>query len=316
MYPAGWAAKEDVQIADYELNSPFASNMCGHYFTERGHLKAARVELEQLARSGMTVLNAVARESERSGAIREIVCLKGRVGYGYRGFLDTVRNTAERRRCARLNVFAHILGVERDVRAERDYIKRQLAREHSGGTVLPSRASVAEIVPDILTACGNTVQMWLEALPPIPSGPHVVYPDIPLIALPATQPDTIAASGMESEAASRTTDAKEKPRWDEDTQELHYDGSVVKRFKQRAKNQVAVLTAFEEANWPRRMDDPIPPKDEIESKRRLRDTVEALNDCHVTLGKMYFRADGTGEGICWYDGPKLNEQRARSPSKA
>ena len=100
VYPAGWAAKEEEQMTYYKLNSPFASDLCGHYFTEMGHLEAARVELEQLATSGMIVLDAIARESESSEAIREIVCLKGRVGYGYRGFLDTVRNTAERHRWA------------------------------------------------------------------------------------------------------------------------------------------------------------------------------------------------------------------------
>ena len=75
--------------------------------------------------------------------------------------------------------------------------------------------------------------------------------------------------------------------------------------------RVAVLAAFEEANWPRQMDDPIPPKDDMESKRRLGDTVEALNDNHVTEEKMYFGADGTGEGIRWYNGPKPDEQRAK-----
>ena len=124
--------------------------------------------------------------------------------------------------------------MERDVRAEVQYIGRQLAREASDVAMLHDGANVAEIVPDIFTACGNAVQMWLEAQPPIPNEPHVVYPDIPLIALPATQPD-VAASEEESKAESGSVpNVKEKPHWDKDTRSLLYNGSVVKRFRQPA----------------------------------------------------------------------------------
>jgi len=312
IYPTDWTTKKEIERLQFKQDEAWASNMCGHYFTEMGHLKAARIELEELAGSGMTVLDAIARESESHKTVREVVSLKGRAGYGYWGFLDGIRNTAERYRCASLNVLPGILGVERDLRAELAYIGRQLAEGASDRTALPDGAITARIVPDIFTACGNALTIWLEARPPIPSEPHVVYPDIPVIALPALQPDIMAASGKEPEVvASTLVHQEKKPHWNEDTRELLYDGSVVKRFKQPAENQVAVLAAFEEANWPRQMDDPIPPKDDMESKRRLGDTVEALNDNHVTEEKMHFRADGTGEGIRWVDGPKPKEQRAK-----
>jgi hypothetical protein len=90
-----------------------------------------------------------------------------------------------------------------------------------------------------------------------------------------------------------------KPTWDPHLRELRVGELVVKRFRQPAWNQVNVLASFQELRWPRRIDDPLTGNSGIEPKRRLRDTVFALNRSHVTVNVLAFEADGTGTGIIW-----------------
>jgi len=88
------------------------------------------------------------------------------------------------------------------------------------------------------------------------------------------------------------------PMWDSERKELRFDGAVVKHFKWVAVNQQAVLGAFEDDGWPPRIDDPLPPHEDQDSKRRLADTIKCLNrkQCHAVV---HFRGDGTGEGVIW-----------------
>jgi hypothetical protein len=74
---------------------------------------------------------------------------------------------------------------------------------------------------------------------------------------------------------------------------------VIKRFRQPATNQVAVLASFQELHWRRHIDDPLTGNPDCEPKRRLRDTVFALNRHHITRNVLVFQADGTGTGIIW-----------------
>jgi hypothetical protein len=88
------------------------------------------------------------------------------------------------------------------------------------------------------------------------------------------------------------------PVWDRDRQELRLGVVVIKRFKAPAPNQEAVLSAFEEEGWPIRVDDPIPPHRDQDPKRRLHDTITALNrnQRHYALR---FTGDGSGRGVRW-----------------
>ena len=90
-----------------------------------------------------------------------------------------------------------------------------------------------------------------------------------------------------------------KPTWDPDLRELRVGEVVIKRFRQPARNQVTVLASFQELGWPRRIDDPLTGNCEMEPKRRLRDTVFALNRNHLSAWVLVFEADGTGTGIIW-----------------
>lgn len=99
--------------------------------------------------------------------------------------------------------------------------------------------------------------------------------------------------------SEKTSSPRPKPTWDPDLRELRVGELLIKRFRQPARNQVTVLASFEELDWPRRIDDPLTGNSGVEPKRRVRDTVFALNRNHASAKILVFEADGTGTGIMW-----------------
>lgn len=89
-----------------------------------------------------------------------------------------------------------------------------------------------------------------------------------------------------------------RPRWLAETRELYLDQRVIKRFRWQAANQETVLAAFEEEGWPPVVLDPLPPKTEIDCKRRLHDTIKALNR-NQEHDLIRFHGNGSGEGVRW-----------------
>ena len=91
----------------------------------------------------------------------------------------------------------------------------------------------------------------------------------------------------------------ERPRYDGDLRELWLGRKLVKRFKQRAPDQHLILLAFQEENWPVRIDSPLAPRSYSEdSKRRLNHAIYRLNR-HQHNRLIRFRGDGTGDGAIW-----------------
>ena len=88
------------------------------------------------------------------------------------------------------------------------------------------------------------------------------------------------------------------PTWDRDRQELRWAGQLIKQFKVPAANQETILAAFEEEQWPPRVDDPLPPHPAQDSKRRLHDTINSLNR-NQKNSLIRFLGDGSGQGIRW-----------------
>jgi len=90
------------------------------------------------------------------------------------------------------------------------------------------------------------------------------------------------------------------PRWDAKRRELRLARRLLKRFRVPAPNQEAVLAAFQEEGWPNCIDDPLPPKGDLSPKRRLHDTIKALNRKHRQRPPLvHFLGNGTGENIVW-----------------
>jgi len=108
--------------------------------------------------------------------------------------------------------------------------------------------------------------------------------------------------------------------WDSDRRELRVNGFLVKRFKLPSANQEAVLSAFEEDGWPPRIDDPLPPIANRDSKRRLHDTINSLNR-NQKCKLIRFFGDGNGLGIRWEPldeakGPQSSELAQRHQDRA
>jgi len=99
------------------------------------------------------------------------------------------------------------------------------------------------------------------------------------------------------------------PKWDDQRRQLRVGAEVVKEFKLPSPNQETVLMAFEEDGWPPRIDDPLPPLPQLDPRRRLHDTIKALNRKQKTT-LLRFMGDGSGEGIRW---EFLSERAAASP---
>jgi hypothetical protein len=104
--------------------------------------------------------------------------------------------------------------------------------------------------------------------------------------------DSASQRGCNAEFSAR------RPRWNADLRELRVDGKLVKRFRVPSPNQERIVAAFEEEGWPPRIDDPLPPQPEQDSKSRLRDTIKSLNR-HQVNRLLHITGDGTGQGICW-----------------
>jgi hypothetical protein len=88
------------------------------------------------------------------------------------------------------------------------------------------------------------------------------------------------------------------PHWDGTNRVLSFGGQIIRRYGRSSPNQETVLRAFQEQDWPYRIDDPLPHDDEVVPKLQLHDTIRWLNqkqECRL----LRFQGDGTGEGVCW-----------------
>jgi hypothetical protein len=74
----------------------------------------------------------------------------------------------------------------------------------------------------------------------------------------------------------------------------------VRRFRNVASDQRAVLDAFQSQGWPAWLEDPLPPAQgqRVNRKRRLHDTIKNLNRRHKTPGLHFYGADA-GRAVGW-----------------
>ena len=88
------------------------------------------------------------------------------------------------------------------------------------------------------------------------------------------------------------------PQWDGKLRELRVGKVVIKTFRQPAPVQECVLAVFQEDGWPHSIDDPLPPKDELDCRQRLHDAIRLLKQ-HHQISLIRFHGDGTGERVVW-----------------
>ena len=90
-------------------------------------------------------------------------------------------------------------------------------------------------------------------------------------------------------------DHRDVPVWDAAAGELRFAGKVVRKVSPRATNVRLILDAFQEDNWPIRIDSPLP---DGKNSRKLREAVRTLKN---GLTKLDFFCDGKGEGVQWQE---------------
>ena len=88
------------------------------------------------------------------------------------------------------------------------------------------------------------------------------------------------------------------PRWDKEQKQLWVGSVLVKTYARPAAAQWLVLTAFQEECWPSRIDDPLPPIENMDPVQRLHSVITRLNMGHRT-NLIRFLRDGTGHGMRW-----------------
>lgn len=115
---------------------------------------------------------------------------------------------------------------------------------------------------------------------------------------------------------SRTANRVALPKWDARTRELRLGKLIVKQLRCSAPNQILILSTFQEEGWPKAIDDPLPPNHEGDSRRRLSDTIKALNRNQVTP-LLRFRSNGSGEVVTWERvvRSRSNSKRKGSPQE-
>ncbi|NOX53497.1 MAG: hypothetical protein GXP27_03495 [Planctomycetes bacterium] len=105
-----------------------------------------------------------------------------------------------------------------------------------------------------------------------------------------------------------------KPRWDGLTRELFVGPVLVKRYRVPAPNQIRVLEAFEEEDWPEWVFDPLPPVARVNSKRRLHDTINRLNRGQL-VAILRFCGDGTGTRVGWQLRPETSDTEVEATDR-
>jgi hypothetical protein len=111
-------------------------------------------------------------------------------------------------------------------------------------------------------------------------------------------------------SASRFALPTVRPVWDSARRELRVNDVVVKAFRQPAKNQQSILSAFQEEGWPARIDNPISGADDGNARERLHNTIKRLNrQLHPILR---FGTDGTSEGVVWRMQTQAHRERTES----
>jgi hypothetical protein len=103
---------------------------------------------------------------------------------------------------------------------------------------------------------------------------------------------------MADDGRSATVPFARLPEWDPARRLLRIGDAIVKEYKVPAANQELILAAFQELGWPAVIDDPLPPRDGLDRKRRLHDTINSLNR-NQRRPLLRFRGKGDGQGVCW-----------------
>src|SRR5262245_33462777 len=120
--------------------------------------------------------------------------------------------------------------------------------------------------------------------------------DTCFIRAPTTREQVLIAAGSLVDEPVASSPTSVRPCWDHRARILTVSGRIAKQLRRPAASQVTILNVFEESGWPRAIDDPLPPRPDMDAKRRLHDTVTNLNR---GLALIRFHGNGDGQSVYW-----------------
>lgn len=113
-------------------------------------------------------------------------------------------------------------------------------------------------------------------------------------AVAAGQEECGATPGLASESS---TVREPLPNWNTRRGVLTFVGVVLMRFERAAPLQRSILDAFQKANWPECIDNPVPEGDHGNRYEQMRTAIKGLN-AHQCVPLLHFRANGQ-RGVRW-----------------
>jgi hypothetical protein len=245
--------------------------------------KAGMEEFRRLANSGMLLLQA-----RQGPGLQDACTVSMQTNPGYYGWLQLLYESAGHFATPMLRLDYHTWGQRGDAsEVEMERLACACSMSSDGTEQFPTHPFVQTLQHDLFQSSAEAIRLWLE-----PN--QGISVDISLCASPI-----ILRASVENEADDVVDEEDIPPHWNKDQKELSWNGILIKRYTKPAKNQTLILDSFQELHWVHRVDDPLPGVQELVPKKRLSDTVEALNDMHINANLIRFRMDGTGEGVRW-----------------
>ncbi len=222
---------------------------------------------------------------------------------GYLGWLSLVYNTAD---LSTALLRAKFWGWEVPADTHIDELDRLMYESWNdpgeGSPTIPMHPPFLELHLDLFNSSVEAIRCWLLPEQVVSLWDHMG--DAP-ISLPSTddgdsENEIHETTSLPHPIATVETGERPKPRYDRENRILYVGTEVIKELKKISPNQEPIWCAFEEEEWPPRIDDPIPPKTGIVAKRRLHQTIWSLNNGLDNDKVIRFGGDGTGEGLKWW----------------
>jgi hypothetical protein len=133
-----------------------------------------------------------------------------------------------------------------------------------------------------------------------PDGALLVLTDEGAAVARAADPLTPSLAVLAAPSPRGRAAERELPVWDTVRGELHFAGRLVRRFRNTASQQRAVLDAFQQEGWPERLPDPLarPAGLCVNRKQRLHDVIKNLNRRHGARRLRFYGTD-CGRAVGW-----------------
>ncbi|WP_345318628.1 hypothetical protein [Novipirellula rosea] len=161
VYPATWASSNWTHD-DLVYMEGQTSQFCGLYKSVSGNLLSAIPEFKRLSERANSVLLALKQEADRHPKLGRFASF-GQLCPGNRGWLDSVIKTAALNRNAYVDVKPRIFGVPDDLPSViRAMGSRKAEAALDRGLAPPCGVVTFEISPDVFTASGNAIRLWLH----------------------------------------------------------------------------------------------------------------------------------------------------------